>query len=117
MTATVFLTQYASFGGRNPGGEDDVGGSFPQCPGEIISFTEINATGPGAAITFDPRTSFIEFQSFDGDVWFNYNTGGVGTLLANARGRCAEGVMRFQGTKHSKTGVQRYTQINLIDVS
>lgn len=117
MVATVFVTEYASFGGRKPGGEDDVGGSFPQIPGEILAFHEVNATTPGASVTLNAQTSFIEFQSFDGDVWFNYSTTGVSALISGSRGRASEGMARFQGTMHAKTGVQRITKINLKDVS
>lgn len=115
MTATVFLTQYSSFGGRKPGRHDDIDGSFPQVPGAIISFTEISATSPGVATVLDTATSYIGFQSFGGDVFFNYDTGGVGTLTANSRDRLSVGMRYFQGVMHTKTGVQHITQINFID--
>lgn len=121
MTATVFLVQYASFGGRKPGGEDDIGGGFPQIPGEILSFTEINATSPGVATALHERCSFIKLVPFDGDVWVNFNTGGVGTLTAGLRDRAPEAQPYYQGVLNTKarqeSDVRRYTQVNVIDVS
>jgi hypothetical protein len=121
MTATVFLVEYASFGGRAPGGEDDIGGGFPQVPGEILNFTEINATSPGVAHQFHERTSFIKLVPYDGDIWLNFDTGGVGTLVADNRDRAPESQPYYQGVLNSKARTpdqrRRYIQINIIDVS
>lgn len=121
MTATLFIVEYASFGGRRLGGEDDISGSLPQIPGKIIGYKELDLTSPGDTYTLSSTTgnltTFVGYQVFGGDAWVNFDTGGVSTLTADNRERITPGQRMFQGAVLPTSNTQIYTQINAIDVS
>lgn len=115
MTAIVYITEYACFGGRKPGGEDDSPGFMPQIPGRILQMKELDASGAGLSHSFHQDTTFIKAVCAGGPVHFNFDDAGVASLIADNREYLHEGIQGFQGTRHGKSGVVRYSKINVID--
>lgn len=119
MVATVFLIEYGSYGALRSNNEDDGSGTgLAQVPGEIIDFHELDAA-TAKNVELSPRTVFVGFESFGGDVWFNFDAADDAgdTLVSGSRDRLGVGRRGYQGVWDQQNNTQRYTEFNCVDVS
>lgn len=113
----VYVTQYASFGGRKKGGDDDTTSHLPQIPGQIVSFKEID-TDTNNQVVFEDATAFVKVRVKEGDVYYNLDdddTGDGATVVADNRDIITENEIFFQGIVLNKTGAKIYNKINFIE--
>ncbi len=112
MVATVYVTEFATYGSFKLGAEDDGLHSTSQVPGKIVARKELDASTAKNHV-FHKDTTIVKVVAEGGPVWLNFDASG--SLAEHNRDYIPEDYPEYQGVWNIADNEQRYTMLNVLD--